>query len=145
MWPFRTKKHQPLPTLRFTSVDSFFEMQCKLGDTDLEEGKAVVALVLDASKIAGTKTAVKVDADGSQTAMVRVASNDGGFVVPAKTPGPGDPLAPGDLVMWVPGKWLKEMAAASDDPRFGWVGLIRAKVKPEMTPGNSWELVCRYD
>ena len=101
IWPFTKKKSPPLFVFRDGSA--MFPMQCKYGDTTIEPKKGLVALVSDAWKEFDLPTAVKIDADGSQTAVLRVASDDGGFVVIAKTPpGRGDPLQPGDLVMWVP-------------------------------------------
>ena len=85
--------------------------------------------------------AVKVEADGKQTAVLRVTSDDGGFLVMAKTAGSGELLAPGDFVFWVPMSHSADVAAVSSDARFGWVGLIRAKIKTE---GPPFELICRY-
>lgn len=122
--------------------DAFFRLQCKYGDSDIEINKGIVARVLDASKEFGVPLPVKVQADGSQVAVLRVISEDDGFIVSAKTPpGSGLPLHPGDFVMWVPIVHSQLVAAQSVDPRFGWVGLIRAKIKTE---GPPFEIACRY-
>lgn len=140
--PNRTSR----PVFMFTDVNSFFRMQCKYGDTKIELNKGVVAIVLDAGEIAPGVPPIKVEPDGSQTAAIRVASEDGGFIVLAKAPaGHGDVLKPGDAVMWVPSAYSEQVAAASPDKRSGWVGLIRAKIKTEVGDvGSNWEIICRY-
>ena len=126
---------------------ALFDLQCKYGESDIVPGRAVVALVLDATKEFGTSVPIKIEADGRQLAVIKVIAPDGGFIVPAWTPGGGEHLRVDDLVMWVPTTWAKQVADISGDPRAGWVGLIRAKIKPDIPlgPGNSWEFICRYD
>lgn len=59
--------------------------------------------------------------------MLRVASQDGGFIVVATTLGPKGPkLQVGDFVAWQAGK-LKEG---------GWVGVIIGTLKPELSNGR---------
>jgi hypothetical protein len=77
---------------------------------------------------------------------LRVASDGGGFIVIAQTAsGRGDPLKPGDAVAWIPGRHLPQIAAASPDERTGWVGLIVAKITPEieMIKGEM-TVICNY-
>lgn len=131
MWPFK-KRHQQFPILPFKSGEGFFRHWCDYGDNHLAADQPIVALVLDARKFAGTQTAVKTRDDGIQVAVVRIASDDGGFEVIAETAGHGDPLAPGDVVMWLPGQYLEHMAEQVPDPRSAWVGLIVAKVANEI-------------
>lgn len=93
---------------------------------------------------------MKIEADGRQLAMLKVASDDGGFIVVAQTPSEkGDRLKPDDVVIWVPVNYAKdavEKAQGHLDPRFGWVGFIVAKVKPEIDMANpSFEVLCRFD
>ena len=95
MWPFK-KRHQQFPILPFKSGEGFFRHWCDYGDNHLAADQPIVALVLDARKFAGTQTAVKTRDDGIQVAVVRIASDDGGFEVIAETAGHGDPLAPGN-------------------------------------------------
>jgi hypothetical protein len=105
----------------------------------------MVALVLDASReFPEIPDAVKIEPDGSQLALLKVVSEDGGFIVAAKTPsGRGDRLKPGDFVMWVPHTWID---TPSPDKRFGWVGLIRAKINwMEVGTTGPFQLICRYD
>jgi hypothetical protein len=144
-WPFSKKTS----SAKFSDPQAQFELQCKYGQTDVEPGQRIIAIVIDAAKELGMPVSIKVEETGRQTAALRVAAPDGGFIVIASTSGPGEPLAPGDLVMWVAGQWVKQLADVSPkkDPRFGWVGFIRAKVKPKISFDNadSWELLCRYD
>jgi hypothetical protein len=96
--------------------------------------------VLDARKEFGVPVPVKVEPDGSQIAVLRVISEDGGFIVSSQTPpGRGPPLQPGDFVTWVPVAFHEPTAKLSGDPRFGWVGVIRAKINTQ------FEILCRYD
>jgi hypothetical protein len=148
IWPFRKSTAPPRPaTLHFKSGAVFFEHQCKFGHTTIEPGTGVIALVLDAQKEFGTTTAVSIGADGAQLAALKVASDDGGFLVFAKTPSEkGDKLQADDLVLWVPSIYSEEVGHKVTDRRTGWVGLIRAKIKPEIqTDDPSFVFVCRYD
>lgn len=144
-WRKLINEEPPHPVFVFTNDEAgrsaFFRLQCKYGDNDIEPKKAIVAMVLDAQREFDAPAAVKVEADGKQTAVLRVTSDDGGFLVMAKTAGSGELLAPGDFVFWVPMSHSADVAAVSSDARFGWVGLIRAKIKTE---GPPFELICRY-
>jgi hypothetical protein len=60
--------------------ESFFRLQCKYGDNDIEINKGIVAMVLDAKKEFDVPVPVMVEADGSQTVVLRVSSKDGGLV-----------------------------------------------------------------
>ncbi|WP_296707510.1 hypothetical protein [Rhodoblastus sp.] len=124
-----------------TGRKAFFTLQCKYGDNKIEPNKGIVAMVLDAEREFDAPTPVKVEADGKQTAVLRVASRDGGFVVLAKTSGRGELLRPGDFVIWVPRNYSNDVAETSNDARFGWVGSIPAKIK---TQGPPFENICRY-
>ena len=113
MWPLGwSKLRSSKPTFGFTdnnvARDAFFKRQCKYGDTKIEPGKGVVAMVLDASReFPGIPVAVMVEADGSQQAVLKVISEDGGFIVVAGTPpGKGEPLKLGDIVEWVPREFI---------------------------------------
>jgi len=150
MWPFSKKKTPAAPgVLPFKNGAAFVEYLCKFGHTDIQPRQGIVALVLDAKKEFGVSQPVKIEADGRQMAMLRVASEDGGFIVPAYTStGNGDRLKPDDVVIWVPVEYATPaMENAGDiDPRFGWVGFIVAKVAPEIDTNNpEFKLLCRYD
>lgn len=131
MWPFK-KQRKTFPILPFKSGEGFFQHWCAYGQNRIEQDEPAVALVLDAREFAGTQEAVKTRDDGIQIAVVRVASDDGGFEVIAETAGPGEPLVPGDAVMWLPGAFLEDTADRIPDPRGAWAGLIVAKVAPEI-------------
>ncbi|MCE9523714.1 MAG: hypothetical protein K8S25_14950 [Alphaproteobacteria bacterium] len=151
VWPFRKAASTPpnsLPQrLFFNSGEAFLEYQCKFGHTKVRENHAVVALVTDAQKEHGTETPIAVRGDGTQTASLRVASPDGGFRAWASTPsGKGDRLQPGDVVLWVPFTYKKEIGSKTKDSRSGWIGQIRAKLKPEIDTTNpDSQIACRYD
>jgi hypothetical protein len=161
IWPFgKQEKHRegtaPRPidaTFRFEQTDrgreAFFRLQCEFGDTNITVGKGMVAIVLDASReFPGIPYPVKIEPDGKQLALIKVISEDGGFIVPTTTPSAkGDRLVPGDVVMWVPSRYEDTAAQSSPDKRFGWVGLIRAKVDwgEWSGPKSSFNINCRYD
>lgn len=147
---FRRKKSRAassLPTLYYKDGQAFFEYQCRYGHTSIEKKKAVIALVLDAQKELGTPTPISIGKDGSQLASLKVASGDGGFLVFASTPSEkGEKLTPGDIVLWVPYEYSAEAGTQMTDKRSGWIGLIRAKVKPQINLStDSFEIACRYD
>lgn len=106
-------------------------MFCKYGATGISKGVAIPALVLDARELADAKNAIKTNKDGSQFAMVRVASPEGGWVTLADTPNNSHtPIEPGDLVAWMPLELGPNSITA--DTRTRWFGLIIAKLAPEM-------------
>jgi len=57
-----------------------------LGTRIFNHSKGIIGLVLNAKKEFGTEQSVKVEPDGRQMAMLKIASKGGGFVVPAYTP-----------------------------------------------------------
>ncbi|MBO6669400.1 hypothetical protein [Parvibaculum sp.] len=144
MWPFG-KSRNPAAELVFKGGKEFFEYQCKFGHTEIREKEAIVAIVVDAKKEFGTSQSVAIQPNGIQKAVIRVASDDGGFIVFADTVSSnGKRLKPGDVVFWVPVIWNKEIAEAMGDERQGWIGPIVAKLKPELLPGGDWSIACRY-
>jgi hypothetical protein len=130
----------------FNDPEAFFRLQCKYGHVDIQVGTGQIAIVLDAAKMFGVPVPVKIKPDGSQEALLKVVSEDGGFVVMAKTLGKGDRLVPGDIVMWVPVSYSNIVASVGEDKRFGWVGLIRAKVDWQWSDPqkNFSDFICRY-
>ena len=136
-----------LSMLPFKSGAGFLDYQCKYGHTEIKPKQGLVALVLDPSKEYGVANAIKLESDGRQMAMLKVASDDGGFTVMAQTPtGKGDRLKPDDVVIWVPMNYSKQIVAKGIDDRFGWIGFIMAKVKPEISFTNpNFNVICTYD
>lgn len=140
------KGKQALTTVVYKSAEAFFESQCKYGYTALKEGSGIVAIVLDSRKEFGTSVAVKTQPSGNQLATVKVASEDGGFITFAETlSAGGDRLDPGDLVIWIAGSYLPELAESIGDARSAWMGLIVAKIAAESDLAtNEFTVICRY-
>lgn len=150
MWPFKTSKQSTktvIQKLPFKSGAAFFEYQCKFGETTIKQNMGIVSIVIDAPKEFGVLSSVKINPDGSQLALINVASEDGGFIVPANTPSKtGDRLVAGDLVIWVPMVFNNEIGIKMGDSRSGWVGMIRAKIAPELDMSKpGFVIICPYD
>ena len=133
----RTAPKNLLEDIAFKSNEAAFEYACAFMRCDVVKGQGLPALVVDAKQIFGTIIPVKKDNHGIQTAAVRVASSDGGFLVVALTLGRGPDLNVGDLVAWVAGEYREDFAATSPDRRFGWIGLIVGTLEPRFANG-SW-------
>lgn len=148
VWPFSKKKPSGLPQkLPFKSGEAFLEYQCQFGHTEIKPKQGIVALVINSAKVFGTQEAVKVELDGTQVVTLKVASDDGGFLVITRTAsGRGDRLRPDDVVIWVPMTHSKEVVPDGTDERFGWAGFVVAKVKPEIDMANpNFDIISRYD
>lgn len=130
----KKKGKQALPVLRFESGEAFIDYHCKYMTTKLVPGSPLAAIVLDAQKEFGGPESVMSREDGVQTAMLRVASDDGGFVTMAMTASPdGDRLQPGDVVAWMPSpERSAKLANLTGDYRSGCIGLIVAKIASEI-------------
>lgn len=148
VWPFSKKKPPPAfpQKLLFKSGSAFLEYQCEYGFTEIKVKQGIVALVLD-GKNYGESEGISVGQDGRQFPMLKVASKDGGFIVPSQTPtGKGDRLKPDDVVIWVPVKHLFDDMPGSMDKRIGWAGYAVAKVAPEIDMANpNFNILSRYD
>lgn len=136
--PSSTEVHAGRP-LYFKGGEAALEMACRYMNCSLNAGASLPALVLDSRALFGTEASVKVQKNGTQLAMLRVASSDGGFLVAASTAGPNGPsLEPGQLVAWQAMNYSQEIAdSGATDKRFGWVGIILGTLKPEFVNG-SW-------
>jgi hypothetical protein len=137
-------KTPDLPALPSASAEAEarFAQECASGDTRVQEGKGVFALVVDAAKRFGMARALKRNRDGTQSMVLKVASRDGGFFVLATTRRPGTPLVPGDAVIWVPVAYDKTFGTRFSDHRAGWIGFVGAKVAPAAS--GDIEIVERY-
>jgi hypothetical protein len=141
MWPFQGKKAPrrfDVNSLPETAERRFWEMQCKFGFTSIRpQEKAIVAYVLYSV----------TQNDGVQDARLLVASDDGGFIVEAITPtSKGDQIEEGDLVLWLPMRNVPEAAKMidMDDPRSGWMGLIMAKIAPDIQSSGQFKILCKF-
>lgn len=139
---FKRKKPAALsggggPPLFFKDGTAALQYACKSMECPLHEGSCLPAVVLDSRELLGIPTAVKIQADGNQRAILRVASDDGGFLVAASTAGTEGPeLHPGQLVAWMAIKHEPDIAKTAKDKRVSWVGVIIATLKPEHRNGN---------
>lgn len=140
------RKKNKLPIFRFKSGEDFIDYHCSYMNTRLQPGSPLAAVVLDAREKFGTSVAVKIEDSGLQTALLRVASTDGGFTVMAQTASDnGDKLQPGDSVAWIPSMHLPEIAKSAGDDRFGWMGFIVAKIAPEIDENSKeMKVLSRY-
>lgn len=124
--------------LVFKSNMAAFEYACKYLDCTLNEGATLPAIVIDAKDELGTEKSVKTQDDGSQLAMIKVASSEGGFIVLANTAGKESTiLKPGDFVAWQAMQHMPDIGKIAGDLIFGWAGLIIGTLKPELT-SNGW-------
>ena len=98
------------------------------------------AIILDARSEFGSDAPLAFDEAGNANVMLKVASEDGGFIVFSRTIGaPDKGLDVGDLVCWVPLQHDESLATEANDPRFGWVGLVFASLEPAWKDGD-WVL-----
>lgn len=146
MWPFKQKRKSDIPSLVFKSGQDFFDYHCKYMDTKIEPEKPLVAIVLDAKKEFGAQVAVKTNERGIQIVTLRVASDDGGFLTYSETlSAKGEPLNPGDVVAWVPSAYNDQLARSLENRKSGWMGLIFAKVAPEIdVTSGQMTIICCY-
>jgi hypothetical protein len=113
---------------KFTSTMEAFEHACAEHDTAIVPEQPMLAMVLESVGDAGALA----EGDGCAQVTLKVASEDGGFVVISRTTfAPKQPLHPGDLICWVPLQYDAELASRAQDDRFGWVGLVFASFEPE--------------
>ena len=148
VWPFSRKKDRTFPQkLPFKDGQSFFEYQCQFGVTDIVPKQGMIAKVEDARKVFGNDVAVRTLPSGAQFAVLKVVSDDGGFIVFAETPtAQGPPLVPDDIVVWVPLTHTAEKMNAGMDERLGWQSVIIAKVSLTLDMSKAgFDLTHRYD
>lgn len=104
--PFRT----PFPRLAFEDSLTALDYACD-GECLLHEGVMLPALILEVRESFGAVAAAGVQGKRRQTASVRVASADGGFIVSASTSGSQGPrLQPGHFVAWQAGRYDRQVA-----------------------------------
>ena len=129
-----------LPEKTFENAEAAFAEACAALNTVIVPEQPLPALVMDASSEFGSDAPLAFDAEGNANMMLRVASEDGGFIVFSRTINPPEkPLQAGDLVCWVPLQHDEALAGEANDARFGWVGLVFATLEPEWKDGD-WVL-----
>lgn len=77
--------------------------------------------------------------------MLKIASENGRFILTFEAAsGKGGRLKPDDLAIWLPLKRIGTVPPGTD-PRCGWMGLVVAKVKPEIdTSKPDFGPTCHY-
>lgn len=83
--------------------------------------------------------------NGAQMLTLKIAAQDGGFFTASRTIKAGkDILTAGDLVLWAPVRYQE--IAKLPDPRMGWIGVVVAKIAPEIDlETDNFTILCRYD
>ena len=110
--------------LYFKTAEDAFEYACKYSPTEVREGEPRVAIIESADGVQ--------DAQGSQSATLRVAGSDDFFSIAASTAGISVPkLIVGELVLWLP-MMRSPLPARITDTRLGWLGLIVGVLAPEL-------------
>jgi hypothetical protein len=140
MWPFAKKKAliEGLSVLPFKSGQAFFDYQCQFGVVDIRPKMGMVGLVKRVSIEQGSNI---------QNATLQIISRDGGFEVFSQTASEnGDRLSVDDIVIWVPIQRDALLATVyKKDERSTWMGLIVARVAPEVDMKSSqFKLLCKY-
>jgi hypothetical protein len=111
-----------IPDLIYKSNESAFDSVCQFGSHTVKKGTGHMAIVLDSRERFSTREAVKRRDDGIQTAILKVADHDGGFLVISNTAIPdAPPLYPGDIVHWVAFKYMSELATTFESTKSGWI------------------------
>jgi hypothetical protein len=119
--------------LVFKSNEDYFEYFCKYMDCAIREKESLPALVLDATKVLDAKESVSILPNGCQMLAIKVADDDGGFVIVTETLWAGAPLlVPGDLVAWEPMKYAPELEEMIPGTRYAWIGFVVSLAKPEV-------------
>jgi len=124
----------------FPSTRTAFEHACREHDCAIVEETPMLAIVLDAKLEFGATHSITVEQDGCFQVTLKVASEDGGFVLLSRTTRPPKhPLNVGDLVCWVPLRHDLGLAQETNEHRFGWAGLVFATLEPIWEDGE-WGL-----
>lgn len=125
----------------FKDNNAAFELCCDYMVTEIKKGNGIAAIVLDAKEHLGAKQSVPINKDGYQQAYIKVASDDCGFKTVADAISKNGPkLNAGDLVMWVPVKFVSEISSKFKDPRIAWGGYIAARLKPTFSASKGWKV-----
>lgn len=119
-----SNKIQPLI---FKDNISAFKYACQYLDTNLSANKAMPAIIIPGP---GGEQPFLLDS-GRQRAMLKVCSDDGGFIVVADSAYDKGPILKiGDLVAWMPVDYAEEIKDKVEDPRFALIGFIIGTLQP---------------
>ena len=118
-------------SLTFKTANEAFDHACKEHNCIIVPEQPLLAIVLDAKAEFGDDQPITFEGDGCARLTLKVASEDGGYVVLSRTTKPPkQPLNVGDLVCWVPIKHDAPLSHQANDERFGWIGLVFATLEP---------------
>lgn len=128
--------------LYFKNGSAAFEFACTSLQCELVAKAMLPALVVNAVDALGADTPIVTMSNGTQMLALRIASQDGGFLVlSGSLSASGPSLQPGDLVAWHAGGPIeRETAELTKDPRSKWVGIVVAKLKPEYAIDKGWAI-----
>lgn len=137
-------KKQPqvkrLDDLIFKDNQSAFDYACKYLDTKISMDKPMLAIVEPGPS---GQQPIKMES-GRQRAILKVCSDDGGFMVVADSAyDKGPRLRVGDLVAWLPVDYAVELKDQVYDPRFAIIGFIVGTLHPVLS-GEGWKAKDRF-
>ena len=123
----------------------FFQFQCEFGETQIKQGRGIVAMVMS---MLGEAADIVPEARTENTAyatIVRIASSKGGFTTAAISYGEeAQHLKLGDIVICVPVAFREHLASKSGDPKQGWLWELRAQIDPFADPADGFKVLQRF-
>lgn len=124
----------------------FFQLQCEFGETDIKQGRGIVAMVMSPLGDAVDIVPESATAGEAYAALVRIASPEGGFTSTAVAYG-DDPkcLRQGDIVICVPVAFREHLAEQLNDPRLGWLWELGAQIDPFADPTKGFKVIRRFE
>jgi hypothetical protein len=120
--------------LVFKSNEAAFEYACTYLDVELKVGNSLVALVIGSER----------RPDGTQLALLKVASIDGRFFAIAPTLDIGPTLQIGDFVGWRLAQYDASKLEPAADRRLGWYGFVTFQLAPEFNAQSGWKVKSQY-
>ncbi|WP_395490889.1 hypothetical protein ACG1VR_10540 [Cedecea davisae] len=121
--------------LSFKDNQSAFDYACQFMDSKIQMDKPMLAIVEPGPT---GEQPIQMDS-GRQRTILRVCSDDGGFMVVADSAyDKGPRLRIGDLVAWLPVDYAAELKGQVDDPRFAIMGFIVGTLHPVLS-GEGWK------
>lgn len=121
--------------LMFKDNQSAFDYACQYLDTKISADKPMLAIVEPGPS---GRQPIQLES-GRQRTVLRVCSDDGGFMVIADSAyDKGPRLKIGDLVAWLPFDYAEEVKGKVEDPRSAMVGFILGTLEPVLT-ATGWK------